>query len=47
MGKDNNRPQDNHSEQLNSNNTDLSHNNDAYKAAQDNRSNQLNPNSSK
>jgi len=25
----------------------LSHNNDAYKAAQDNRSNQLNPNSSK
>jgi len=25
----------------------LSHNNDAYKAAQDNRSEQLNPNSSK
>lgn len=28
----------------NSNNQNMSHNNDTYKAAQDNRSNQLNPN---
>jgi len=47
MGKDDQNVQDNHADQLNSNNTDLSHNNDAYKAAQDNRSEQLNPNSSK
>lgn len=31
----------------NSNNTDLSHNNDAYKAAMDNHGEQLNPTSSK
>ncbi len=35
------------SNQKNSNNTNLSHNNSAYKGAQDNRSKQLNPNNKK
>ena len=47
MNKEDQQNLDNHSRQLNSNDTDLSHNNDAYKAAQDNRSEQLNKNSSK
>lgn len=47
MSKEDQQNNDNHANQLNSNNTDLSHNNDAYKAAQDNHSEQLNSNSSK
>jgi hypothetical protein len=47
MDKDNQANQDHHADQLNSNNTDLSQNNDAYKSAQDNHADQLNPNNSK
>ena len=43
MPKGNDQKSDVH----NSNNTDLSHNNNEYKSAQDNRSDQLNPNNDK